>query len=67
MAAESIPPPGQHASHRREKFGRAIAAGAQAFLFVNQNPGMLAITGSLTAGFPAEIPGLGLQIGRAHV
>src|SRR5262245_56304860 len=59
-AAESSPPPGQHASHRREEFGRAIAAGAQAFLFVNQNPGMLAITGSLTAGFPAEIPGLGL-------
>src|SRR5947209_14846710 len=32
-AAESTPPPGQHASHRREKFGRAIAAGAKAFLF----------------------------------
>jgi Iap family predicted aminopeptidase len=59
-AAESTPGPGQRSSHRREKFGRAIAAGAAAFLFVNQNQGMLAITGALAAGFPAEVPGLGL-------
>ncbi len=59
-AAETTPGPGQHSSHRREKFARAIAAGAVAFLFVNQNPGGLAITGALAAGFPAEIPGLGL-------
>jgi Iap family predicted aminopeptidase len=59
-AAETTPGPGQRSSHRREKFARAIAAGARAFLFVNQNPGMMAITGSLAAGFPAEIPGLGL-------
>jgi aminopeptidase YwaD len=59
-AAESTPGAGQRSSHRREKFGRAIAAGAAAFLFVNQNAGMMAITGALAAGFPAEIPGLGL-------
>jgi aminopeptidase YwaD len=59
-AAEASPGGGQRSSHRREKFARAIAAGAIAFLFANQNPGMLAITGSLAAGFPAEIPGLGL-------
>jgi len=59
-AAESTPGPGQHSSHRREKFARAVAAGAVAFLFVNQNPGALAITGALAAGFTAEIPGLGL-------
>ncbi len=59
-AAEASPGAGQRSSHRREKFARAIAAGAIAFLFANQNPGMLAVTGSLTAGFPAEIPGLGL-------
>jgi Iap family predicted aminopeptidase len=59
-AAESTPGPGGRSSHRREKFARAIAAGASAFLFVNQNPGMMAITGALAAGFPAEIPGLGL-------
>jgi len=59
-AAETSPGPGKRSSHRREKFARAIAAGATAFLFVNQNPGGLAITGSLAAGFPAEIPGIGL-------
>jgi Zn-dependent M28 family amino/carboxypeptidase len=58
--AESTPPPGGHASHRREKTGRALAAGAKAFLFVNQNAGMMAITGSLTAGFEGELPALGL-------
>lgn len=59
-AAETSPGPGKRSSHRREKFARALAAGAIAFLFVNQNPGGLAITGSLAAGFPAEIPGIGL-------
>ncbi|HVC33472.1 MAG TPA: M28 family peptidase [Chloroflexota bacterium] len=59
-AAEASPGAGQRSSHRREKFARAIGAGAIAFLFANQNPGMLAITGALAAGFPAEIPGLGL-------
>jgi Iap family predicted aminopeptidase len=59
-AAEASPGAGQRSSHRREKFARAIEAGAVAFLFANQNQGMMAITGSLAAGFPAEIPGLGL-------
>jgi len=59
-AAEASPGAGQRSSHRREKFARAIEAGAIAFLFANQNPGMMGITGSLAAGFPAEIPGLGL-------
>jgi len=59
-AAEASPGAGQRSSHRREKFARAIDAGAIAFLFANQNPGMMAITGALAAGFPAEIPGLGL-------
>lgn len=59
-AAETSPGPGKRSSHRREKFARAVGAGAKAFLFVNQNPGMMAITGSLAAGFPAEIPGIGL-------
>lgn len=59
-AAEASPGAGQRSSHRREKFARAVDAGAIAFLFANQNPGTLAITGALAAGFPAEIPGLGL-------
>src|SRR5579884_2350732 len=58
--AESTAPPGGHAPHRREKFGWALAHGAIAFLFVNQNPGMMAITGALAAGYQGELPSLGL-------
>jgi aminopeptidase YwaD len=58
--AESTAPPGGHAPHRREKFGWALAAGAIAFLFVNQNAGMMAITGALAAGYEGELPALGL-------
>lgn len=58
--AESTPPPGGHAAHRREKFGHALAHGAAGFLFVNQNAGMMAITGALAAGYEGELPSLGL-------
>ena len=58
--AESSAPPGGHAPHRREKFGWALANGAIAFLFVNQNAGMMAITGALAAGYEGELPSLGL-------
>lgn len=58
--AESTAPPGGHAPHRREKFGWALAAGAIAFLFVNQNSGMMSITGALAAGYEGELPALGL-------
>jgi aminopeptidase YwaD len=47
--------------HRREKYGRAVAAGAVGFLFVNHLPGMLAPTGSLRPGQVAEIPAVGLS------
>ncbi|MCD6289653.1 MAG: M28 family peptidase [Anaerolineae bacterium] len=46
--------------HRREKYGRAVAAGAAGFLFVNHLPGRLAPTGSLRSGRIAEIPAAGL-------
>jgi aminopeptidase YwaD len=58
--AESTAPPGGHAPHRREKFGWALAAGAIGFLFVNQNAGMMSITGALAAGYEGELPSLGL-------
>lgn len=58
--AESTAPPGGHAPHRREKFGWALAAGAIGFIFVNQNPGMMSITGALAAGFCGELPSLGM-------
>jgi aminopeptidase YwaD len=47
--------------HRREKYGRAVAAGAAGFLFANHLPGMLAPTGSLRPGELAEIPALGVS------
>ena len=59
-AAESSGPSGQPPSHRRLKYGRTVTAGAAAFLYYNQNPGGLAVTGSLATRKPAPIPGLGL-------
>jgi Zn-dependent M28 family amino/carboxypeptidase len=49
------------AIHRREKYGRAVAAGASGFIYVNHKPGMLAETGSLRPGRLAEIPAIGVS------
>ena len=48
-------------SHRTDKLRRAVDAGATAFVFVNQNPGLLHITGGIGApgGGPAAIIGIG--------
>jgi aminopeptidase YwaD len=61
-AAETAPRFGKRGSHRREKYMRAVEAGAVAYLYVNQNPGDMPITGGLPGGGkqPAPIPGLGL-------
>lgn len=50
-------------SHRTDKLARAVAAGAVGFIFVNQNPGMLHITGGIGApgGQPAAIIGVGVS------
>jgi len=50
-------------SHRSDKLARAVAAGALAFVFVNQNPGLLHITGGIGApgGKPAPIIGIGVS------
>lgn len=47
--------------HRREKYGRAVAAGAVGFIYVNHKPGLLAETGSLRPGRLAEIPAVGVS------
>jgi len=60
LASSASSPEGKRI-HRREKYGRAVAAGAVGFLFANHLPGMLAPTGSLRGGRMGEIPGLGLS------
>ena len=60
LASSASSPEGRRI-HRREKYGRAVDAGAVGFLFANHLPGMLAPTGSLRGGRVAEIPGLGLS------
>ncbi|HEX2032877.1 MAG TPA: M28 family peptidase [Chloroflexota bacterium] len=61
-AAETTGRGGRPSSHRRDKYMRAVEAGAAAYLYVNQNPGDMPITGGLPGGGrgPAPIPGLGL-------
>lgn len=61
VLASTDSPSGGRWIHRREKYGRAVAAGAVGFLFVNHLPGMLAPTGSLRPGQVAEIPAVGLS------
>ncbi len=60
-AAETTPAPGRRASHRREKYRRAVEAGAVGFIFWNQNPGQVVITGSLASDAGAPIPGFGIS------
>jgi len=60
-AVSTDSPTGGRWIHRREKYGRAVAAGAIGFIFVNHLPGMLAPTGSLRPGQMADIPAVGLS------
>jgi Zn-dependent M28 family amino/carboxypeptidase len=60
--AETTPPPGKKSSHRREKYLRAIEAGAVGFLYVSQNPGQQLVTGSLTAAKRAELPAVAVSL-----
>ena len=62
--------PGERKSHRTDKFIWAIERGAVGVVFMNQNPGLLRITGSITGRNPrgdapedreAPIPGIGIS------
>jgi aminopeptidase YwaD len=62
--------PGQTKSHRTDKYRRAVDHGATGVIFINQNPGLLHITGALYARNPggpnvedhiAPIPGIGVS------
>jgi len=51
---------GRHV-HRMEKYGHAVAAGAEAFVLVNDTPGGLPVTGTLRFGEPAAVPAVGVS------
>ena len=50
----------QRSVHRAEKYGRAVAAGAVGFIYVNMSDGRLPETGCLRFNKEAEIPGLSI-------
>ena len=52
--------------HRTEKYARAVAAGATAFVFANGADGQLLPTGSLAHGRAGEIPGVGVSAETAR-
>lgn len=47
--------------HRMEKYGHAVAAGAEAFIFRNHKAGRLPPTGSLRFDQEAAVPGVGVS------
>jgi len=61
LAETATPPSFDRPYHRVEKVGRAAAAGAEAFVFVNHVPGQLPPTGSLTFDAEAPLPGVGVS------
>ncbi|RYJ13775.1 M28 family peptidase [Halogeometricum borinquense] len=61
VVASTTTPPGGRFVHRMEKFGYAIDAGAEAFVFVNHVPGQLPPTGALKFGEEAVAPAVGVS------
>ncbi|WP_339102215.1 M28 family metallopeptidase [Haloterrigena salinisoli] len=59
--ASTTTPRGQRFVHRMEKFGHAVAAGAEAFVFANHIPGQLPPTGALKFDAEAAVPGVGVS------
>ncbi|MFB6282320.1 MAG: M28 family peptidase [Halobacteria archaeon] len=47
--------------HRREKYHRAVNAGAEGFVYANHVPGCMAPTGKIGCGEGGEIPALGVS------
>lgn len=47
--------------HRMEKYGRSVASGAKGFLYMNTQPGMLKLSGSLRSDAAGEIPGVSIS------
>ncbi|MFC6903676.1 M28 family metallopeptidase [Halalkalicoccus tibetensis] len=61
VASTTTPPEKGRFVHRMEKFGHAIAAGAEAFVFANHVPGQLPPTGALRFDAEAAAPGIGVS------
>lgn len=58
MAESASPPNFGRWVHRKEKFERAVLAGASGFIFVSEHPGVGPETGSLQNNREAPIPGI---------
>ena len=58
MAQSASPPDLGRWVHRKEKFERAVLAGANGFIFVSEHPGVGPETGSLQNNREAPIPGI---------
>ncbi|MFB6235222.1 MAG: M28 family peptidase [Halopenitus sp.] len=61
VVASTTTPSGSRFVHRMEKFGYAVEAGAEGFVFVNHLDGQLPPTGSLTFGEEAGAPAVGVS------
>lgn len=61
VASTTTPPEKGRFVHRMEKFGHAVAAGAEAFVFANHIPGQLPPTGALRFDAEAAAPGVGVS------
>lgn len=53
ISAAETNKPGERKSHRTDKYAWAVERGALGYIYINQNPGMLHITGSITGRNPA--------------
>ncbi len=60
IAGSASPPNLGRWVHRKEKYERAVIAGASAFIFVSEHPGVGPETGSLQSDHPAPIPGISI-------
>ena len=66
IVSTAMPPGDKRWIHRMEKYMRVQEAGAKAFLFVNDDPGNMPITGGLPER-GALIPGVGLSLEQGNM
>jgi len=59
--ADTASPEGASYVHRMEKYGHAVEAGAEAFVFAHHEPGQLVPTGTLRFGHEGAVPAVGVS------